>query len=400
MTCSTISGTLPAPSDTRGVLALGNETTCEIQGFMTVLGCGTYFYALFLSIQYCLVVCFNTDEKLISTKIEPFMHVIAIGWPLATAITGVYLDLYNFAGSQCWIAPYPTGCVEDSEVPCTRGINAYAYRWIFQGYIIAFCFLAIPGILFFIVWTVWRRERKMNSYDPSSITRGDTASLKSRFSTRLSSGSDALEDGESRTMSSILRGSRWSFGRSSFTLRGSEVNNPEGDEFNNPSSADPISQNQDRIEEGEHVSGGNQRRFSGVRRESINRSSFTEDTRRVQRRVLKRTKAVAWQGIRYSLAFYLCYVWAFVGRTIEQYTGTFPLLCLVGTKIFITLQGFLNYLIFVRNHVSRIRRKNPDHSFQWAFYQATYYPERHIENNSKSRRLSRLSIRLSNGFQR
>jgi len=359
--------TIPAPRDTPGVLAFGNTLTCDIQGFISMFISGAFLYNFFLSVHYCLMICFNIHEDTISKRIEPIMHLLALGWPTVTAIVGQFLKLYNFAERQCWLAPYPAGCAENDEVECTRGINAYDFRWIFQGYIYTFFILGgIPVLFAYIVFKVWRDERQMQTYDPS-FQRTD----------------DSFRRGSFRGSCSIRR---------SLNQQNNDLNRRRGRRIS--FSVLPRLQQEDLEDETEQPDHNQVSSVRGRRRSSgqTNRAEVHQH----RQRAFKKTKAVAHQGMLYMGTFYVCYSWTFVGRIIQQSTGTYPFAFAGAANILFPLEGMFNYFIFVRGHVNRIRRNNPDRNVLWAYKEATLNPEFHLVN---TRRISRLSVRGTTRIQ-
>jgi hypothetical protein len=107
---------LPAATSTKA-FAFGNQMTCTISGTMWQFGISQVLYYGMLSYYfYFTIQCGWSPEQFARTKMEPWVHGIAIGFPLvssiALAILGTYdeLDLDN----ACWIDNYPKNC----EMPC------------------------------------------------------------------------------------------------------------------------------------------------------------------------------------------------------------------------------------------------------------------------------------------
>jgi hypothetical protein len=91
--------TLVLPRDTPDVqFAYGTTFTCEVSGFLWQVGQGTVFYSACLSFFYLLTIRFGIKEKTIGRYIEPWLHIVSIGWPLALAIVGLSFDYFNALG--------------------------------------------------------------------------------------------------------------------------------------------------------------------------------------------------------------------------------------------------------------------------------------------------------------
>ena len=57
-----------------------------------------------LSIYYLLLIKYGVKEAVFAKRYEPWMHAICIGFPLATAIWGASIGLYEEVelGIACW----------------------------------------------------------------------------------------------------------------------------------------------------------------------------------------------------------------------------------------------------------------------------------------------------------
>lgn len=174
--------TAPIPRGTPDVLgAVGNTATCEAQGFLIQFGFGVPLYNCSLCLYYLLVIRHNMRETFLARWIEPALHAFALVPAVGFAVAGLCLDLFNNAGSFCYISPYPYQCVNDNDVPCERGEDAYLYQWLFSGSIVIFAFVFITGCMTTICCFVWRQERKMRDrYDFASTRRQSLASVPSQ----------------------------------------------------------------------------------------------------------------------------------------------------------------------------------------------------------------------------
>jgi hypothetical protein len=90
-------GTWPMPEDSGGIYAIGNRTTCTIQGFMTHNSVVPSFFSVSLAIYYTLVIRYDWSEVQVR-KVEPFMTSIPIMWGLGTGMVAIPLKLFNPAG--------------------------------------------------------------------------------------------------------------------------------------------------------------------------------------------------------------------------------------------------------------------------------------------------------------
>jgi len=275
--------TIPSPRSSPFAWgAIGNTTTCEIQGFIAQLCFAIPYYNGALALYYLLKIRFNMKESHIRDKVEPFMHAFALLGNLGFAITSLCLNLYNSMGNFCYLAPYPLGCAQSDGIECTRGENALIFRWYFCGFWMISLFLFIPCSMASVFWTVWQQERKMKR--------------------------------------------RYGFLN--------QPNRSSGTEFTN---GDQVRRNHSRLT-----------------------------------RISERTNEVAKQGLAYVVAFFLTWMWSFILRLEDQVTGPpNSAFLIILAQIFNPLQGFLNYLVYIRPRVSRMRKQDPNVSFLQAIYAAT-----------------------------
>jgi len=153
------------PADSGALGAIGNQRTCNIQGFIvTLFNASAVLYMCALQLQYLLTIKYGWSETRIR-GVERYMHGVPWFLGLAAAITQLSLKLFNPADwgeshsfdvyhmfmlsylhllsyhiKDCWIAPYPSDCTSSHEVKkggtgltenCIRGNNAEIYRWAF-----------------------------------------------------------------------------------------------------------------------------------------------------------------------------------------------------------------------------------------------------------------------------
>jgi hypothetical protein len=115
--------TWPIPEESGAYWSIGNQATCNVQGFFVQLAIASPLYNGSLAMYYLLVTKYAWKEKdLKESWVSILFHAIPVTWGLATATTGEFLKLYNNANLWCWIAPAPA---------LQRGMNANIYRWSF-----------------------------------------------------------------------------------------------------------------------------------------------------------------------------------------------------------------------------------------------------------------------------
>ena len=112
--------------------AVGNETTCRVQGFFVQCSIMSSFYHASLSIYFWLVIVRGWNEERLH-RVEWLLHGIPLCWGLGTALVGLFLDAYDAAVLWCWIS---------SEWQSLRWSCYYLPLWIMIS-VVTLCCLAI-----------------------------------------------------------------------------------------------------------------------------------------------------------------------------------------------------------------------------------------------------------------
>jgi hypothetical protein len=86
----------------------------------------------------------------------------------------------------------------------------------------------------------------------------------------------------------------------------------------------------------------------------------------------KRVSAVVTQALLYIAAFIITYIWMIIMKSIRFFGGnsSFPWVLRAINRFFYPLQGFFNWLIFLRPTFQRIRMQNPTYWWFHAFWDA------------------------------
>ena len=150
--------------------AVGNTTTCNIQGFFLLFGqFGTTFYNFGLCIYYLYVIKYSTSDERFSASIEPYLHVIPAVYGLFIASFSVSTGNINPAGMNqetfhCYLSPLPLNCVHDPDTECIRGEHAPFLQMIliiFPMLLNGFGLFTAMGM---ICSTVREQENRMEQY--------------------------------------------------------------------------------------------------------------------------------------------------------------------------------------------------------------------------------------------
>jgi len=141
-----------------GIFAHGNQGTCEASAFaLSFGGIGSELYTLSLCIYYLQVIRYNTSDRDFATRIEPWLHRISTAFPLLGSVVNLAVGNFNSNGFSCYISPQPFNCIDNPDVECIRGANAFVYFLIFG---VMPLFVSFVGIVYIMVDCNQTREKE------------------------------------------------------------------------------------------------------------------------------------------------------------------------------------------------------------------------------------------------
>ena len=103
--------------------ALGNITTCEIQGFILQLtGIGMFYNGALSHWFYCSICHSMTSKQYQEAGYERRWHFLSLVYPLFGSIVAVSTQHMNYTPLGCWIGAYPYGkkMFGLMEEPCSK----------------------------------------------------------------------------------------------------------------------------------------------------------------------------------------------------------------------------------------------------------------------------------------
>jgi hypothetical protein len=166
----------------RGTLtfAVGNFTSCGVQGFVHVFGI-VYLATAYteLSIVYWLMVQrWFKQNRLKQKKFTLRCILPPIFVALFAAIIQVPFDFYNPLLFNCFVNGYPINCDNDIGVECIRGKKALISQSVIFGYVLVGN-LIICVFISLLVLTVYRQEKKCDTY----LSNGQLPNRKNTIAT-------------------------------------------------------------------------------------------------------------------------------------------------------------------------------------------------------------------------
>ena len=196
--------TFPGPELLRGPYpTTGNVATCTAQGFLVQLGVGVPLYNAALCLYYVLAICYRVQERHLKKYFVSLTHFIIVTSILSSAMVGLRLDLFNFAGAMGWWISSTGGSCLDSfpEEYCARGERASEFEMYFGLAPVALSFAVVfisMAVLYFSVRTTEQRARR---WDPSRVEASSdsmasaTVALPSRQRQRQTLSQQTMERG-------------------------------------------------------------------------------------------------------------------------------------------------------------------------------------------------------------
>jgi len=148
--------TTPAPRDSGLPDALGNDTTCAIQGFFIQMGFAVPLYSAALSIYYLLRIRYDVNCRQLSRRFEPFCHSLSLLFPLGSGIMGVCLGLFQAVSPVCWIDPFDE---ENCHLLFVITVSILSFSFVTSVYSIVSTFYAIR-----------EKEANINIYESAYAT--------------------------------------------------------------------------------------------------------------------------------------------------------------------------------------------------------------------------------------
>ena len=367
-------GEWPAPKDTLYIHhAAGNKQLCTFQAWMRALGyVASPMFSVALNAFYLLLIRWRWQDSQLS-RLEKKVTIAIWVYALILSIIPIPLDAYNSDWDVCWIAPVPLDCVGDE---CTSGRAAEKIDFFYIFFHIWACVLACVVLMFLLFKTVRNLEDKSNAYNTTSVRQ----MVDSSKSNACASGSepDKLSgNGEEEEISNSVIPLRDSSNRSSKlpkdnskrssklwleaigeTDRGrhsSSVMEPTAhtDSKNTavvtiPKGSDEAQTNDsDRIYSGRTHSGRTQVDVEQPAPQDNRKSSLAQSSNRFSHR---KSRAVAYQGILYTLAFLTTHLFDMIARLTWKIAGMWYLnFDIVAYMVMQPALGIFNFVIFSRN---------------------------------------------------
>jgi hypothetical protein len=323
--------------DDMGFKTLGNQTTCTVSAVLLQLGTGAFIYYGMLSCYYLLIIRYGISPSKMARRFEPWMHFLAICFPIGTSIAGLILHVFGAAphSSGCWVTMPPdcpaAAANEQLSLRCNPNIIAAIFALLP-------CVAMIPVILvnnamiFYAVHSTLKRTRN-RTFASASIA--------------------AIVASSSPSTEAVVS--------SSTILQPEQQQIPSSDLTNSTGSSLFLSSSSTQHHYPKRTSCR-----TGV-------AAITVNSRQRQH-ASNKAQAVATQCSLYVAVFFLTYSWSIVIAIFGTVTGgqATPYALVLLERIFLPMSGFWNLFIYIRPRYMTCRQQFPNETKWWAWRRAYF----------------------------
>lgn len=396
-----------AAGDSEGV-------SCSFAGFFNQFAVATPLYNSTLAVYYLLVVNYGWRDSRIA-KIESVFHIIPVGYAVITSVFAVAADLYGHVEWTCWILP---GALFDETQELTPMQSKFQWiQWIFLFGAVWSCIIVVTVIFVVLYRKMKSLEIVMTRYSYSSTTvtrsgastttfkpqngsnKGDVRSSdfsatkktipeSSPHNSDIETGSTDPSGNEEHSQDTDSRDSDET-GQNSCSasedteevvvtveLKGSEAFSNREKSIKIPAceSSEAFSNRESSVKSpsASFIATSPQNSSSGrsliswlpSKRGFTNSSKIINGQGRSRRaREVAKSKKIAVQGLLYVGAFYITWFFPTMSRITELVAkkNYFPIQFL--DTFLIPLQGFFNFMIYIRPRYIKLRKENEEDGF-------------------------------------
>ncbi|GFH50307.1 hypothetical protein CTEN210_06783 [Chaetoceros tenuissimus] len=363
--------------------ARGNIATCNMQGFMRVLGhLGACSYLGALSFYYVAVIKFNLkDTDFVSRKYEAACHIVSNIFPFVACFTLLSTKSFNRIVATCRIGPHPIECTNDPGIECERGANFFRYFQAFVSIPLILIIIILVVNMSLVIATVITRKRKADKWrlrengTNSSHCCGLFANRKKDLinttylqdQSKSITGRNGTRDIESQSFEP----------RRKSVSRSGNCNDPLA--FDARRVRQMIREETSMAKSEPIILSSSSLKFSGEEvvssRASLRRSSVASNKDSVRSQESNNeqedeVKATTKQCLLLLSTFLICYLFPFI--TLRAYSSAptydnVPVLLFIPITSLMPLQGFFLIMVYSRPHVKSLRQRNPEYSWIKAF---------------------------------
>jgi hypothetical protein len=289
--------TWPIPENSGVVYAIGNEASCRAQGFFIQIALSSALYNSSLGFFYLLAVKYGWNDSALR-KWRLAFHGIPLGWAIGSAIAALQLDILHSANLWCWIGPNPDGSGPDVNV--YRMVLFYGPLWT-SIFVVTACLCLVFAYVRDITLKAEAHIQGWMTHQASATTESPTT----EFEGYVNSDEDELYHDQGFTEDSIERAPSK---QSSVFLESSATDNSEAARVT----------------------------VKVRKKQKAEIRSFTN-----------RRKEVAYQCLRFAVAFYITWIPITSVRILQIMEKPVPYGLLLTAAALTPMQGLPNLVVFL-----------------------------------------------------
>mmetsp|Transcript_1280 Transcript_1280/g.3094 ORF Transcript_1280/g.3094 Transcript_1280/m.3094 type:complete len:450 (-) Transcript_1280:111-1460(-) len=373
---------LPWPSDTPDVWgAMGNDTTCSVQGFLLQFCMIGTFYNGALGHYYYKSICKQTTDDGYAGY-ELVWHIVAISIPCFSGLVSVAMESYNYSYAMgCFFAPHPIECAYNDDIECIRGKNAVIWGWVFVG----FPCMIILTILGFCMW-------KIKEEVASVVEQVQQEQLRLKKERRKQTGAqqEQLSGGEKTTLPSSTTatplskriGMDGSVVSEEFRTQQSSSSAPPSNQ-SDASSPHRISKSQTASLSSSLSIDGNDKKAANISTNQMMKDTTTSEEEEDENSVIAmeyHINEAARQAYWYIGVYVATRFFGYIVASMDLLKMRQPFLLVWIFILTWPSQGLGNFLVFIRPVVAGVRNHRPELSYVAALHVSLFRYEQTIED--------------------
>jgi hypothetical protein len=173
--------TWPVPPSPKAMWSIGNDFTCNLQGYLIQMGTASFVYSATLTIYFVMVIKYQMKERDIKKK-EIWLHGPPLLFSFGTSTASLFMGHYGNSNLWCWI----TG----------KDTPGALYRWVFYYVELWVCFLVVLGGMGFIIRGVQVTERESAKHDAAHKARMEMLTTTTTTTTTATTSRDVQGEGD------------------------------------------------------------------------------------------------------------------------------------------------------------------------------------------------------------
>jgi hypothetical protein len=310
----------------------GNQATCNAQGFFSQFVTATALYSGCMALTYLLSIKYGWNELQLWQCVERIAHVLIFTFVVVSGTASIFLELYNPTPLSCTMVEFPFGCGGEETPPCIRGESAPFWRLPFRTIpeYVAITFAVIAMTM--IYCSVRGTEERARRWDSVAGFRSTDHSAALPFSLPPPPPAALQEE--------------------SMEITPQQIPNDDAEHSTCNSSEIPRSSSSPALSGGEHDTEAAGHDGAGANSSSKRISTMPTPQSNNNHHARRLSREVGIQGIYFICAFVATWTVPTIARSLARIGGrTLGIEWFIAINFFLPLQGFFNFLVYVRPRI-------------------------------------------------